>query len=175
MRRRAPSGEGDRRAPPRFGLGALVAVVAGWSALAALAAGDAATPYVVVTTADGEVLAEAPLPADHRWRLEWRHSVVQVTVVDHFEYRDGVMLVVEQVTPHLDIAGLGGFAGRGTMEQLPDGRYRLSGIDLPLHGNAHSFIIGTERAPSVLVVGDERFELTRMRPGTHARLEVVLR
>ena len=52
---------------------------------------------------------------------------------------------------------------------------RSEGIDMPLYGNAHEFIIGSERAPSVLVVGDRRFELSRMRPGTHARLEVVPR
>ena len=48
-------------------------------------------------------------------------------------------------------------------------------IDLPLPGNVHAIIIGTERAPSTLVVGDERFELTRLRPGEHARLEVLTR
>ena len=167
---RAPRRLQPGRAPPRL---ARLAVLL----CAALVAGPAraAVPHLVVTTADGEVLADAPLPGDGRWRLEWRHSVAQVQVVDVFEYRDGVMLVVEELTPYLDIAGLGGFAGRGTMEQLPDGRYRLSGIDMPLYGNAHEFIIGTERAPSVLVVGGRRFELSRMRPGTHARLEVVPR
>jgi len=170
MGRRAPTGPVPGRAPPL-----LAWTLAALAVAQASGAVQAALPYLVVTTAAGEVLAEAPLPADGRWRIEWRHSVAQVTVIDVFEYRDGVMLVVEQVTPHLDIAGLGGFAGRGTMEQLPDGRYRLHGIDLPLHGNVHNVIIGTERAPSVLVVGDARFELSLMRPGTHARLEVVQR
>lgn len=171
----------SRRAPP-YPSGAVGARFARSLACLALAlsaapaaADAAAVPHVVVTTLDGEVLADAPLPDDGRWRIEWRHSVAQVVVVDLFEYRDGRLLVIEQVTPYLDIAGLGGFAGRGTMEQLPDGRYRLSGLDMPLHGNVHSFIIGTERAPSVLVVGDRRFELSRLRPGAHARLEVVPR
>ncbi|HEX7040929.1 MAG TPA: DUF1850 domain-containing protein [Trueperaceae bacterium] len=167
---RAPRRLQPGRAPPRL---ARLAVLL----CAALVAGPAraAVPHLVVTTADGEVLADAPLPGDGRWRLEWRHSVAQVTVVDVFEYRDGVMLVVEELTPYLDVAGLGGFAGRGTMEQLPDGRYLLHGIDLPIPGNVHRFIIGSERAPSVLVVGERRYELSRMRPGEHARLEVMPR
>lgn len=139
----------------------------------ALAGGTA--PQLVVTTADGEELVVAPLPDEMTWQLEWRHSVAQVTVLDLFAFRGGTMLVVGQVTPYLDIAGLGGFAGRGTMEQLPDGTYRLSDIDLPIFGNVHNFIIGTERAPSVLIVGTERFELSRMRPGDHARIEVQWR
>ena len=142
----------------------------------ALAGGDEGPlPRLVVTTADGVVLVDAPLPDDRAWRMEWVHSVARVTVVDTFAYEDGVVMVTGQITPHLDIAGLGAFAGRGTVERLPDGRYWLRGIDLPLPGNVHAIIIGTERAPSTLVVGDERFELTRLRPGEHARPEVLTR
>lgn len=132
-------------------------------------------PHLVVTTRAGDVLVDVPLPEDSTWTIEWLHSVAGVKVFDRFAYVDGVMYVTDQVTPHLDIAGLGGFAGRGTMTQLPDGRYHLSDIDLPLHGNVHNVIIGTERAPTVLVVAGRRFELSHEHAGQHARIEVVLR
>ncbi len=140
----------------------------------ALAAGGT-EPYLQVTTRAGEVLVDVPLPDSLTWTIEWRHSVAQVTVLDRFAYRDGVMYVTGQVSPYLDIAGLGGYAGRGEMTQLPDGRYQLSDLDLPLYGNVHNFIIGTERAPTVLVVGDQRFALTPNHAGEHARIEVIFR
>ena len=64
---RAPRRRQPGRAPPRL---ARLAVLL----CAALVAGPAraAVPHLVVTTADGEVLADAPLPGDGRWRLEWR-------------------------------------------------------------------------------------------------------
>src|SRR5690606_19365303 len=96
----------------------------------ALAAGGT-EPYLQVTTRAGEVLVDVPLPDSLTWTIEWRHSVAQVTVLDRFAYRDGVMYVTGQVSPYLDIAGLGGYAGRGEMTQLPDGRYQLSDLDLP--------------------------------------------
>ncbi|HZW99096.1 MAG TPA: DUF1850 domain-containing protein [Trueperaceae bacterium] len=171
---RASRDHDPRRACRSIGLRGAVAAAGLVLSGLALAAGDA-TPRLVVTTAAGEVLVDAALPGDMTWAIEWRHSVAQVTVVDQFAYRDGTMYVTGQVTPHLDIAGLGSFAGRGTMEQLPDGRYRLRDIDLPLHRNVHNVIIGTRRAPSVLVVSGQRYELTSMAPGAHARIEVVER
>lgn len=140
----------------------------------ALAAGGP-EPHLLVTTSAGEVLVDVPLPGSLTWTIEWRHSVAQVTVLDRFAYRDGVMYVTGQVSPYLDIAGLGGYAGRGSMIQLPDGRYQLSDLDLPLYGNVHNVIIGSERAPTVLVVGDRRFALTPGHAGEHARIEVIYR
>lgn len=141
----------------------------------AVAADSPRAPYLQLTLRSGEVLIDTPLPADHRWRLEWTHSVAQVRVVDVFEWRDGTIYVTDQYTPYLDIAGLGNFAGRGELSELPDGSYHLQHIDLPLHGNAHDLIIGSRRAPSVLVVGEARFALSEAHPATHARIEVILR
>lgn len=132
-------------------------------------------PRLVVTTGAGEVLVDVALPDTMTWSIQWLHSVAQVQVEDRFAYRDGAMYVTEQLSPHLDIAGLGGFAGRGTMTQLPDGRYLLSDIDLPLYGNVHNIIIGTHRAPTVLIVAGDRYELSREHAGEHARIEVIIR
>ncbi len=118
------------------------------------------------------MLVDVALPDTFTWEIEWRHSVAQVIVVDEFAYRDGLMLVTAQESPHLDIAGLGGFAGRGSMTQLPGGTYRLSEIDLPLHGNVHDIIIGTDRAPTVLIVGGQRYQLSRAHAGEHARIHI---
>ncbi len=115
---------------------------------------------------------KAALPPDGTWSIEWVHSVAQVTVVDVYAYRAGSILVTDQYTPYLDIAGLGAFAGRGHLIQLADGTYHLADIDFPLHGNSHDLIIGSDLAPSVLVVGDQRFDLSRTHPATHARIEV---
>ena len=159
---------------------ALVAGVAG--STPAFAAGDGAVrpdpagvPYLTVTTSAGELLVEVPLPAERTWSLEWTHSVAQVKVVDVFAWRDGTMYVTDQYTPYLDIAGLGNFAGRGELFELPSGGYRLAGIDFPLHGNVHSLIIGSARAPSVLVVDGRRFALSETHPATHARIAVEQR
>lgn len=144
----------------------------------ALAAGDTAreaTPFLTLVTREGEVLVDEPLPASRSWRLEWTHSVAQVAIVDVYAWRDGAIYVTDQFTPYLDIAGLGNFAGRGDLIELDDGGYHLANIDLPLHGNAHDMIIGSRRAPSVLVVGEDRFELSATHPATHARIEVDLR
>jgi len=130
---------------------------------------------LTVTTRDGEVLVRALLPDDATWRIEWTHSVAQVVVTDEFAWRSGVMYVTDQHSPYLDIAGLGTFAGRGRLVDAPSGGYHLADIDFPLHGNVHSLIIGSERAPTVLVVGDERFELSQTHPATHARIEVTSR
>jgi hypothetical protein len=130
---------------------------------------------LTVTTRSGDVLVRTPLPPDATWRLEWRHSVAQVRIVEVFAWRDGTLYVTDQFTPFLDIAGLGNFDGRGTLTQLSDGSYHLSHIDLALHGNAHDLIIGSERAPTVLVVGGHRFELSESHPATHARIEVEQR
>lgn len=138
----------------------------------ASAAGDEPLLELYVTTRSGEVLLAATLPPDGTWRIEWVHSVAQVKVVDVYAYRAGRIFITDQYTPYLDIAGLGAFAGRGSVVQLADGTYHLSHIDFPLHGNSHDLIIGSELAPSVLVVGGQRFELSRTHPATHARIEV---
>jgi hypothetical protein len=140
-------------------------------AASAAAAGDARL-LLSVTTTDGSVLVTTPLPPEATWSIEWRHSVAQVQIIDTFAWRDGVMYVTDQFTPYLDIAGLGAFAGRGNLTQLPDGSYHLSDIDLPLHGNVHRLIIGSDRAPTVLVVDGHRFALSETHPATHARIEV---
>lgn len=152
----------------------LLAVTVCGAVGAAHAAGDSGW-LLTVTTRSGEVLVATPLPPDATWRLEWRHSVAQVRIVDMFAWRDGVMYVTDQYAPYLDIAGLGNFAGRGQLSQLADGSYHLSGIDLALHGNAHDLIIGSVRAPTVLVVGERRFPLSETHPATHARIEVKQR
>lgn len=121
------------------------------------------------------MLVSTPLPPDATWRIEWRHSVAQVLIVDLFAWRDGAMYVTDEFTPYLDIAGLGNFAGRGNLSQLSDGSYHLSDLNLALHGNAHDMIIGSVRAPTVLVVGERRFELSKTHPATHARIEVKSR
>lgn len=160
----------------------LAVVVSAAVAPLSLAAGDAVpgtpaggTAYLTLTTEGGEVLVDVPLPADNTWSLEWTHSVAQVQVVDTFAWRDGTIYVTDQYTPYLDIAGLGDFAGRGDLVELPGGGYHLANIDFPLHGNVHHMIIGSRRAPSVLVVGDRRFALSETHPATHARLEVKQR
>ncbi len=183
MGTRAPGTAGARRARtrdraplPLLAVLALVGASVVSPAPASLETADGeARPRLVVTTGDDVVLVDVPLPDDETWLIEWRHSVAQVTIVDTFAYREGTMLVTGQLTPHLDIAGLGAYAGRGALETRADGTYWLRDIDLPLHGNRHSLIIGTERAPSVLVVGDQRFELSRTNPGAHARVEVLHR
>ena len=146
--------------------------------LASAAPGPAAghvSLLLTVTTAAGEVLVTSPLPPDASWRIEWRHSVAQVPIVDVFAWREGIMYVTDEYTPYLDIAGLGNFAGRGQLSQLADGSYHLSNIDLALHGNVHHLIIGSESAPTVLVVGEHRFALSETHPATHARIEVKQR
>lgn len=140
-----------------------------------LAAGEAVggqPPVLTVTTRDGVELVRIDLPPDMTWEISWTHSVTGVQVVDAFAWRSGVMYVTDEYAPFLDIAGLGAFAGRGRLLRTPSGGYHLADIDFPLHGNVHNLIIGSERAPSVLVVGDQRFELSRSHPGVHARIEV---
>lgn len=138
------------------------------------AAGD--TQLVLsVTTRGGELLVSTPLPSDATWRIEWTHSVAQVQITDEFAWRSGVVYVTDQYSPYLDIAGLGTFAGHGRLVDMPSGGYHLADIDFPLHGNVHSLIIGSERAPTVLIVGDQRFELSKTHPATHARIEVTSR
>lgn len=173
---------GDRRALAfalpaealrRFSAVPLLLVATSWLSISQAAGGG--VPTLVVTTASGEVLVDVPLPADLTWRLEWTHSVARVQIVDVFAWRDGTMYVTDQLTPHLDIAGLGHFAGRGELMSLAAGGYRLANIDLPLPGNAHGLIIGSVRARSVLHVGDNSYALSETHPGTHARIEVKLR
>ncbi len=151
----------------------IVATALGWLAIACAAGG--VVPTLVLSTSHGDVIVAVPLPPDGVWSLEWTHSVAGVQIVDVFAWRDGRLYVTDQFTPHLDIAGLGHFAGRGELSSLPGGGYRLSGIDLLLSGNRHSLIIGSARAPSVLHVGDERYALSETHPGTHAHFEVELR
>ncbi len=137
------------------------------------AAAPAGVPHLVVRTASGEVLVDAPLPPGGSWTLSWTHSVAQVTIRDVFAWRDGTMLLTDHYTPYLDIAGLGYTPGRGELVQEADGGYHIRGIDQPIYGNVFHHIIGTRRAPSVLIVGDQRFELSATHPGTHARIEVT--
>lgn len=140
----------------------------------ARAAGDG-WPVLTVTTLDEEVLVRVTLPPEATWSIAWTHSVAQVQIVDQFAWRDGIMYVTDQYTPYLDIAGLGGFAGRGEVLDVSTGGYHLANIDFPLYGNVHDLIIGSERAPTVLIVGTHRFELSRTHPATHARIEVSTR
>lgn len=154
----------------RLGLGVLASLFL-FTASAA-AAGDARALELTVTTRSGEILVSATLPADGTWHIEWIHSVAQVRIIDVYAYREGKIYITDQYTPYLDIAGLGAFAGRGSVVQLADGSYHLSRIDFPLHGNTHDLIIGSALAPSVLVIGDRRFELSETHPATHARIEV---
>jgi len=139
------------------------------------AAGDGELLELSVTTRAGELLVSAPLPPDGTWRIEWLHSVARVKIVDVFAWRAGRIYITDQYTPYLDIAGLGAFAGRGTVVQLDDGTYHVADIDLELHGGSHDLIIGSALAPSVLVVGDQRYELSKTHPATHARIEVSRR
>ena len=83
--------------------------------------------------------------------------------------------MADALSTWLALAGLGAFAGRGKLIELPSGGYHLADIDFPLHGNAHSLIIGSVRAPSVLVVGGRRVALKETHPATHARITVEQR
>ncbi len=130
-------------------------------------------PQLVVVTEAGEELVRVSLKTDPTWEYVWTHSVAQVRVRDVFAWRDGTMRLTDQFTPYLDIAGLGHTPGRGTMRDDGDGGYWLADLDVPIAGNVHRFIIGTERAPSTLVHAGRSFELSETHPGVHARIEVI--
>jgi hypothetical protein len=55
--------------------------------------------------------------------------VAQVRVRDVFAWRDGTMLLTDQLTPLIDIAGLGHTPGRGDLRDDGDGGYWIAGID----------------------------------------------
>ena len=129
-------------------------------------------PHLLVTTAAGEELVRVSLKSDPTWAYVWIHSVAQVQVRDVFAWRDGTMLLTDQLTPLIDIAGLGHTPGRGDLRDDGDGGYWIAGIDAPIAGNVHRFIIGTERAPTTLVHAGRSFELSETHPGVHARIEV---
>ncbi len=149
----------------------LVGVMVGLLPMALDALGRAG-PELVVTTAAGEELVRVSLGADPTWAYVWVHSVAQVRVRDVFAWRDATMLLTDQMTPLIDIAGLGHTPGRGELRDDGDGGYWIAGIDAPIAGNVHRFIIGTERAPTTLVHAGRSFELSETHPGVHARIEV---
>ncbi|MDF1522161.1 MAG: DUF1850 domain-containing protein [Trueperaceae bacterium] len=130
-------------------------------------------PELVVITDAGEELVRVSLKTDPTWEYVWTHSVAQVRVRDVFAYRDGTMLLTDQLTPLIDIAGLGHTPGRGDLRDDGDGGYWIADLDVPIAGNVHRFIIGTERAPTTLVHAGRSFELTATHPGVHARIEVI--
>lgn len=130
-------------------------------------------PQLAVTTEDGEELVRVSLKTDPTWEIVWTHSVAQVRVRDVFAWRDGTMLLTDQLTPFIDIAGLGHIPGRGELRDDGDGGYWIAGIDAPILGNVHRFIIGSERAPTTLVHAGRAFDLSTTHPGVHARIEVI--
>jgi len=151
-------------------------LVAGWLAWAGVvaAAGDPAGPgpeLWVVTTA-GEVLVRAPLGHEATWEIAWLHSVAQVEIRDAFAWRDGTMLLTDQRTPFLDIAGLGHIPGRGELRDDGEGGYWIAGIDQRLVGDVHRFIIGSVHAPTTLLHAGRAYDLSASHPGVRARIEV---
>jgi hypothetical protein len=152
-----------------------MAFVAGLSAATvASAAGDAAPagPELWVRTAAGEVLLRLPLGDDPTWEIAWVHSVARVTVRDAFAWRDGTMLLTDQRTPLIDIAGLGHIPGRGDLRDDGQGGYWIAGIDQRLADDVHRFVIGSLHAPSTLLHGGRSYDLSATHPGVRARIEV---
>ena len=132
-----------------------------------------AGPELVVTTEAGEELVRDSLKTDPTWEYAWVHSVAQVRVRDVFAWRDGTMLLTDQFTPLIDIAGLGYTPGRGELRDDGEGGYWIAGIDEPIAGNVHRVIIGTELAPTTLVHAGRSYELSKTHPGVRARIEVI--
>ena len=166
-------GRRDRRLP------LLVAVLCSLAALpggagGAAAAGDdgAAGPELWVVTAAGEVVLRVPLGGDPTWEIAWIHSVAGVRIRDAFAWRDATMLVTDQRTPLIDIAGLGHIPGRGELRDDGDGGYWIAGIDERLADDVHRFVIGSVHAPSTLLHAGRAYELSATHPGVRARIEV---
>lgn len=130
-------------------------------------------PELVVTTEDGEELLRVSLKTDPTWEYVWTHSVAQVRVRDVFAWRDGTMRLTDQLTPLIDVAGLGYTPGRGELRDDGEGGYWIAGIDAPIAGNVHRVILGTANAPTTLVHAGRSFELSETHPGVRARIEVV--
>jgi hypothetical protein len=150
--------------------------VAAWLALAGPvpAAGDglAPGPELWVRSAAGEILLRLPLGDDPTWEIAWVHSVAGVVVRDAFAWRDGTMVLTDQRTPHLDIAGPGHIQGRGGLRDDGAGGYWIAGIDQRLADDVHRFIIGSAHAPTTLLHGDRAVDLSATHPGVRARIEV---
>lgn len=142
------------------------------------AAGDApfegrpAAAELWVITAAGDVLVREPLGRDPTWEIVWLHSVARVTVRDAFAWRDGTMLLTDQRTPFIDIAGLGHTPGRGELRDDGAGGYWIAGIDQRLIGDVHRFVIGSIHAPTTLRHAGRTFDLSASHPGVRARIEV---
>lgn len=105
--------------------------------------------------------------------IAWLHSVARIEVRDAFAWRDGGMWLTDQWTPLLDVAGLGHVAGRGELRPDGAGGHWIAGIDERLAGDVHHFVIGSAHAPTTLVHAGRAVDLSAVRPGERARLEVV--
>lgn len=140
-----------------------------FAVLAPLALGS--SPLLLVVTDDGEVIVSAAIP-ELRWELHWRHSVSGLWLKDAFAWRDGQLILTDAYTPDLDLAGLGYTPGRGALRRTPEG-YHLAGIDAVIPPT-HRFRLGTSLAPTILVIGEERFPLSERHPGVRVRFEVVI-
>jgi hypothetical protein len=118
------------------------------------------------------VLLRAPLGDDPTWEVVWLHSVARVWVRDAFAWRDGRMLLTDQRTPHLDIAGLGHTPGRGELRDDGAGGHWIAGIDQRLADDVHRFVIGSGHAPTTLRHAGRTYDLSADHPGVRARIEV---
>jgi hypothetical protein len=151
-------------------------LVAASLAIAGLApaAGDglAAGPELWVRTAAGAPLLRLPLGDDPTWEIAWVHSVAGVVVRDAFAWRDGTMVLTDQRTPFIDIAGLGHIPGRGELRDDGAGGYWIAGIDQRLADDVHRFVIGSAHAPTTLLHGGHAYDLSATHPGVRARIEV---
>jgi hypothetical protein len=125
--------------------------------------------------APGDEVVRIALRDDPTWEVRWQHSVAGILVRDVFAWRDGQMLLTDTLTPQLDVAGLGHTPGRGELRDDGAGGYWIAGIDEPIRGNAYWIRIGSERAPTELVHGGRRYELSVAHPSVRARIEVVPR
>ena len=139
--------------------GRAYAGLAAAGACGALAYGAAASgadgPRVVVRDADGAVVAEAPLPADGRFALAYRHSVYRAPAEERFRalrgdrfVLDGVASPSRRVLEYYELTGA----------QRRDGRWLVLTPDrsAPLETMA---LAATERGRRTLVAGGKRLPL----------------
>jgi hypothetical protein len=161
--------EGPARVPPVAVL--LVYLMLLTTAVAQAAAG---VPALVVRDAQGSELARFALDESPRWHLAWRHSVTGNLVRDHYEVRDGTMLLTQSHTPAYD-AGLGHIPGRGRAESDGEGGYWIRDIDEPVPGNAYWLRVGSERVGHTVVHGDRRVNLSDHAAGERVRIALETR
>lgn len=133
-----------------------------------------ATPYLVVTGADGRELVRISLAEDPLWHLAWRHSVTGILVRDFYAWRDGRLVLTGSHTPAYD-AGLGHIPGRGRTRSDGSGGYWILDIDEPVPGDAYWLRVGPAAVAHTIVHGSRRVNLSTLAAGSRVRIAVERR